>query len=180
MGRSFNRRTTQVHGLKELEKALRELPKAVARGALRTTLMKAGEPIVEAAIANAPVLSGQLRDSIKVDARKPKNFDKGKIAYREVLKTGGGKAAALEALKTARRNNPQAFAQVFVGPSVDAPHAHFPEFGTVDTAAQPFMRPAWDEKQAEALEIITADLAENIATAAARHAKRQARKAAKA
>lgn len=46
-------------------------------------------------------------------------------------------------------------------------------------APQPFMRPAWDEKKDEVLELIRTELGDEITKAAARLAKKAARLAAK-
>lgn len=49
-----------------------------------------------------------------------------------------------------------------IGPSRKEFHGGFNEFGTAHMAAQPFLRPAFDEMQAEALRILGEDLAEGI------------------
>ena len=49
-----------------------------------------------------------------------------------------------------------------IGPSRKGFHGHFQEFGTADHAAQPFLRPAFDEQQEEALRIVGENLAAEI------------------
>jgi hypothetical protein len=51
------------------------------------------------------------------------------------------------------------------------PYAHMIEFGTSRIAAQPFMRPAWDSKRRESLNIIRSELGTEIIMAAKRIAK---------
>jgi hypothetical protein len=65
---------------------------------------------------------------------------------------------------------------MFVGPSVPAGfYGHFVEFGTPRTAAQPFMRPAWDATQDQVLDSIKGELATQIIATAKRigRSKRQ-------
>jgi HK97 gp10 family phage protein len=40
----------------------------------------------------------------------------------------------------------------------NSPHAHLLEFGTVKMSARPFIRPAWDQTQGEALKIYRKEL----------------------
>lgn len=58
--------TFKVQGLRELDKALAELPKAYAKNILRKAFETASEPLVLDIKANTPVRTGQLRDSIEV------------------------------------------------------------------------------------------------------------------
>ena len=174
-GKSFTRSTFSVSGLKDLENALRQLPKAAAKSTVRRTLLKAAEPIAEMASDEAPVLTGRLERNIIVSSKKPKGFDKGKIAYAKTLRNGGDRRAAVAAMKEARKGNPASFSQVFIGPTADLPHAIPEEFGTVHAPAQPYMRPAWDQKQTTSLDTIADTLGTEIMKTAARLAKRKAR-----
>lgn len=160
----------QVEGLKALDAALAELPKSVAAATLRKTLVKAGEPIAEAARSAAPVDDGTLRDSIKVSSRVKNNV--GKAEYAAAMRGGLGVAAARQALRDARRLAPgKSFAEMYVGPSTGKGairYAHLQEFGTSKHAAQPYMRPAWDSKKDTALRIIRDELGNQIIAAAKR------------
>ncbi len=132
-----------IYGAKELEEALNQLPKSMGKSALRAVLKKAAKPVVSAAKLYAPVLSGDLRDSITVGSslvRSRKRFQQ---------KVGA--------------------AQVFVGPTwPKGAQAHLIEFGhrLVSHAgqfirhipAQPFLRPAWDENKERVLQIISVEL----------------------
>lgn len=62
----------RVEGLRELDRALGELPKATGRNVLRRTGVKALEPMAEAARTQAPVEFGDLKDSIAVSTRAPR------------------------------------------------------------------------------------------------------------
>lgn len=174
--------TVRVDGLRELDAALGELPKATARRVLLRTLSKAGKPIAERAAELAPddpqTGSPDLRTSIIVSA-KLKN-PVGAAEFAAVMKAGGSRAEAGRAMAAARKAQPGgSFAMMFVGPSARQFHAHMQEFGTVHHGPQPFMRPAWDEKAQAALEVIKTTLGDEIEKTAARIAKRAAAKAAK-
>ena len=160
-----------VSGFAELEQALANLPKATARNVLKRTLNKAAEPIADEARRLAPVKTGNLRNSIAVSSRIKNKT--GNAEYSAAMRAGLGKAAAASALRQARREakGTGSFAEVYVGPARGKGvigYAHIVEFGSNDTAPQPYMRPAWDSKQREALSIIRSELASQIMLAARR------------
>lgn len=163
--------TVSVSGLMELDKALGYLPKATARNVLRRTLDKAAQPIVERARQLAPVRTGTLRDSITASTRVKNKT--GSSEYAAAMKAGLGKDAARSALLAARRANKGqgSFAETYVGPARGKGvirYAHIVEFGSNDTAPQPYMRPAWDATKDQALSIIKAELGNEIIKAARR------------
>lgn len=161
--------TVQVEGLSALDKALGELPKATARNVLKRALTKAAQPIVEEAKRIVPVKSGTLRDSIIASPRIKNKV--GNAEYSAAMREGLGKAAAVSALRQARREakGQGSFAEIFVGPSTGAlRYAHMVEFGTVKDAPQPYLRPAWDSTKAQALSLIKGELANEIIRAARR------------
>lgn len=170
------RMSVEVSGLAALDRALAELPKATARNVLKRTLTKAAQPIAEEAQRLAPVDAGNLRDSIAVSSRTKNKV--GGAEYAAAMRAGLGKAAAGAALRQARREarGQGSFAEMFVGPAKGAlRYAHLVEFGTVKMAPQPYMRPAWDAKKREALDIIRQELGNEIIAAARRigRSKRQ-------
>lgn len=169
------RNAVRVEGLKELEHALRELPKATARNTLKGVLKKRAEPIAAAARSLVRVKSGRLRDSIVVSP-KISNAT-GKAEFAAALRAGKGKAAAVSALRDARRaaGGSSYFAEMHVGPG-PLPHAHLNEFGSSKMSPKPFMRPAWDSNKGAVLDGIKADLWAAIGKAAARYRKRLAKK----
>lgn len=161
--------TVSTSGFRALEQALAELPKATARNVLKRALIKAGQPIADEASRLAPVDSGKLRDRIAVSARLKNKV--GSAEFASAMRSGLGKQAAVSALRQARRDakGQGSFAEMFVGPSKGVlRYAHLVEFGTVKTAPQPFMRPAWDSNKREALDIIRRELGNEIITAARR------------
>lgn len=91
----------KVEGLKELDEALGELSKATARNTMRKALINAAEPMRAAAERNAPELTGKLKRSIiltsKIDNRA------GKSEYAAVMRGGGTKSQAVQAIRDARR-----------------------------------------------------------------------------
>ncbi|MGH6862466.1 MAG: HK97-gp10 family putative phage morphogenesis protein [Phyllobacterium sp.] len=143
-------RRVQIEGLKELDKALGELPKATAKATLRRVLKDAGEPIARAARQNAPTLTFHLNESVDVSTTLSRR-------QRSLHKSEGG----------------QAFQEMFVG--TNDPAGMQQEFGNERHGAQPFMRPAWDEKQGAALEVIVNQLWTEIQTSAKRLARKRAK-----
>lgn len=165
--------TVSVSGLQELDAALGNLPKATARNVLIRTLKKAGEPIAEEARRLVPVGTGALRDSIQVSSRVKNKV--GNAEYSAAMRAGLGKDAARAALRGARRAaaGQGSFAQMIIGPARGGKwgvirYAHIVEFGSVKDAPQPYMRPAWDSTQRQALDIIKAELGGEIIKAARR------------
>lgn len=163
--------SVSVSGFRELDAALGNLPKATARNVLVRTLRKAGEPIAEEARRHVPVRTGTLRDSISVSARVKNKV--GSAEYAAAMKAGLGKQAAGAALRAARKaaKGTGSFAEAYVGPARGKGvirYAHIVEFGSNDTAPQAYMRPAWDARQREALDIIKAELGNEIIKAARR------------
>lgn len=160
-----------VSGLRELELALAQLPKATARNVLKRTLEKAAQPTVDEAKRLVPVNTGRLRDSI-VSSFKVKN-KVGNAEYAAAMRAGLGKEAAGAALRQARKaaKGLGSFAEIYVGPARGKgviPYAHIVEFGSVKDSPQPFMRPAWDVTKQDALRIIRAELGNEIIKTARR------------
>lgn len=183
--------TAKVNGFKELEAALEGLDKAATRKTVaRNALKKAGAPVADGMRSRAPVDDGVLRDNIIVSTKI--KGEAGKAAYAKTMRqTSGNKAMAVKAMRDARRDVKGTLPPVmmFVGPTTRAFHAHFVEFGTAPringgrfagtkhpgTAAQPFIRPAWDATSGTALDLIGDELRAEIMKAAARQAKRRAK-----
>lgn len=144
-----------LSGGADLEKALFELKSATAKSVTRRVLKKAAEPVAERGAELAPERSGALKESITVSTKLTRN------QRREA-----GAPAPDEA-------------RVHVGPSYDlgagGRHGHLQEFGTVKMAAQPFMRPAWEETKDKVL----ADVEEGMSVEVAKSAARARRRAAK-
>lgn len=166
--------TVKTQGFRELERALLELPRATAKNVAKRALLKAAAPVVDQAKALVPVRTGNLRDSIKAIALS--NNAAGRAAYASAMRQGLGQDAARGALRAAQRaSNGQSITTVAVGPG-QQPHAHLVEFGSVNNAPQPYLRPAWDANKQKVLDSIGETLGDEIM----KTAKRLARKAAKA
>jgi HK97 gp10 family phage protein len=135
--------TVKVEGLKALQTALQELPKATAQGVMLRVLKKRAQPIADAARQLVPVASGELRNSIVVST---------KLTRRQ---RGQHEKAGPNDV------------EVFVGPGA-LPQAHLQEFGTFKEPPQPFMRPAWDRERNGVLEGLKGDLWAEIEKAATR------------
>lgn len=144
--------TFRIEGLRELEEALKELPKATGKNALRRALLKAGTPIANSARARAPRLKGALQMSIGTGT---------KLSRRQ-----------------AKLHKKESMVEVFVGAGALV-QAITQEFGTAKHPAQAFMRPAWDQGRMGALATIRDDLATEIEKARQRLARKAARIAAK-
>lgn len=170
--------SVSVAGFRELEAALAELPKATARNVLRRTLIKAGQPIADEASRLAPVDTGKLAGRIVVSAKIKNKV--GNAEYSAALRAELGKQAAVSALRQARRDakGQGSFAEMFVGPARGVlRYAHLVEFGTVKMPPQSFMRPAWDAKKRDALDIIRRELGTEIIMAARRLGRSKKRSA---
>jgi HK97 gp10 family phage protein len=144
--------TFKIEGLKELEDALRELPKATGKNVLKRALMDAGEPILDAARSAAPQLTGALKRSHASGTKLTRSQKK--------------------------QNVPESAVEIYVGPG-GLVQAITQEFGTVNAPAQPFMRPAWDANKQTALNMVRQSLADEIEKARARLARKAARLLAK-
>lgn len=145
---------TLVHleGFKELDRALAELPKVTAKNTLRRVGRPALEPMADRAAALAPELSGRLSFTIGVSEHGTRRARWKKKGPNEFL-IAMGPMTGLGTLS----------------------YATHVEFGTVDTPAEPFMRPAWDAGAMPALDYIKKNLGIEIGKSAARLAKRRAR-----
>lgn len=119
----------RIRNLDVLIVKLEKLERDVSREEIEAALLLAAQPVVDAARANAPVRSGNLRDSIRSEVVD----DEGKPEVR-------------------------------VGTNLF--YGRYQEFGTKRLAARPFLRPALDEKRAEAIEIFRRELGAKIRSVA--------------
>jgi HK97 gp10 family phage protein len=166
--------TISVSGLREVAAGLSEFKKSTASGILSRVLRKAAKPVEQAAKRNAPVDSGELRDSIKTEVIRG---NPGKAAFGKAMRAG---ASAEDASAAARAANAAARgrgASALVRVRASSPHAHFPEYGTVNMPAHPFMGPAIRSEHGDVVNSIRADLASEIEKTARRVAARAAKKA---
>ena len=138
-------------GDKELEKALRSLGPKIAKKVLRQAVSAAATPVVKSAKANVTERSGLLKKSLGKKVRVNKNR---------------GTASA----RVGARSNVQG---EFEGkPHVPWRVAHLVELGHIaadgsHVPAKPFLRPAADENEHKAVEVMTDKLAAGIVKEAA-------------
>lgn len=144
-------------GLEALDKALAELPKAVAKQTLDRILRKGARPVVKQAKAN---LSGSG------DGKLAKSIRAGTSLSRYQR----------------RRRRKAGDVELFIGPTL--PHGHLKEWGTGpryhkksgkyvgSMPAEPYMRPAWDATKHKVLAIISEEAWNEIAKAAKKLAER--------
>lgn len=144
----------KVEGLKELDAALGELPKATAKNVLKRALSEAAQPIADHYAGHVRREWGDLADSTSVGT---------KLNRRQK-----------------RLHRKQSAVEVFVGPTKKPQRAMFNEFGTPKVPAQGAMRGAWSAKHMGALNAIRDALAAQIEKARARMAKKAARLLARA
>jgi HK97 gp10 family phage protein len=142
-------RTVKITGLRELEAALADLPKATGKNVLRRVLRNRAKPIETEAEANAPVLTGGLQSRIYTGTR---------LTRRQA-----------QAVKKEGKSD----VEIHVGTSDPAGLAT--EFGNYHQAAEPWLRPAWDANVSGVLDGIAADLGTEIEKAAQRLARKAGR-----
>jgi hypothetical protein len=151
--------SVKLDGFKDLEKALAGLATpATRRSSGRRALRKAAEPMARIAQGLAPM--GETRDlaiSIKVGTRLSKRQAR---MHRKMFR------------------DDRAAVEIFVGAG-PLSRAWNQEFGNIHHAAQPYLRPAWDQDQRAMLKRLKQELWSDIEKAAARAARRAARQAAK-
>ena len=144
----------RVTGFRELDRALGELPKATAKNVLKRVGKAALEPMAAAAEQLAPKRLGKLALSVDVSDKRTRR---------------------------AKRPIPPGTVVIVMGPGSGTgtlQYATHVEFGTVDTAPRPFMRPAWDGGQQRLLKDVIDGLTVEIGRAGARAARKAARQSA--
>lgn len=169
--------TVRLEGLRELERELARLANpATRRASARRAGVAALQPMAELARSLAPREQGDLADGIAVGTRVS-GANAGRAAFSNVLRQGGTRQAAVEAMRNVQR---ETASQVFVymGPGRH-PQAITQEFGTSFHPPQPFMRPAWDQDSRAALERLGALLWADIERSVARAERRAQRQAAR-
>lgn len=137
----MNSRGFSVSGFSALDRQFAKLERGFGSNSLRQALFVAGTVIADEAKRLVPVRSGNLRDSIIV------SFDKMNFSRIEGTAPGLTVYVGPEQGRTARN---------------DGFYGHMIEFGTVHSAAHPFMRPALDSKHGVAQAIIRTALLDDI------------------
>lgn len=125
--------TVRLDGTKTIRRKLRQIINTTRASVVTAALESGGEVIAEEARRLVPVRSGNLRDSIGVAT--------GGLNYSALsLKKGG---ISVQVGPRQGRGEPH-----------DGFYGHMVEFGTVNMAPQPFMRPAFDSMSGEAMQVI--------------------------
>ena len=145
----------RVEGLDELAKALKELPKRLARNGLRASVYAGAKVIRDEARLKAPVATRQLGPN-----QQPPGTLKRSIIMKQIPEQSDAqKQVFFVAVRHGKKYRNQGKKGNL---SQDAYYAHFVEFGTVRMSPQPFMRPAFEGKKNEAVDAIKDKLAERI------------------
>lgn len=149
----------EFRGGKEMEKLLKQLPQKTGRRVMLSALRKAAKPVLDEAIARAPL--GQE--------------SKGRIRLRRsrsgpVTVSNFGKLRFSLALKNVppRLSRHSAAVVVTTGKAF---WGRFLEFGTRFITKRPFLRPAFDNNVARSLEILRAEVSKQLAKAVEKLAK---------
>lgn len=166
--------TMKFEGGREMENALRALPRATAKAVVRRILKAAGQPIADHARRIAPNRNGHLAKSITVGT-KIAGGNAGRQAFGAALRAGASRAGAQAAARAANRAGSR-MVEMFIGPGRH-PQAIQQEFGNQNHGAQPFMRPAWNAEKENTLTAIKDSLWAEILKATARYQRKLARAA---
>lgn len=147
--------TVRLEGFAELERELERLGREVTQKAsLRRAARKSLETTAEIARSLAPRGErGELAPSISVGARLSKRQQ---AQHRRMFR------------------DDRAAVEMFMGPGPD-PAAWNQEFGNRNHAAQPYMRPAWDQDKNAVLGRLGREIRADIDRTLARAARRAAR-----
>jgi len=137
-----------VEGLEDLEAALLKLEKKVATKALKAALSKSGRPILAAAKAKVKIVSGGLRASLG------QRTVAGKYANFASLYVGTTRSESKKAVELANVGRSKKIRGVWYG--------HIVELGYGRQAPQPFLRPALESTQRQAVEIFARELKKGI------------------
>lgn len=137
------------HGGAEIDAALRDLGRRLAKATTTRAAKKALQPFADAANAKAPVgKTGNLAKSYQVGARSD-------LTRRQ--KAMADRPAADEVIVYAGTSHPQGQQQ---------------EFGNRNHRAQPHARPAWEATREKVLEQLEQDFAADVAKTTERAARR--------
>lgn len=167
---------TRIEGLKDVEKALGQLPRATAKNVLRRVAMKNMQPVAQAMRENA---TEGLKDDIIVTTKRPKGG--GREPRKSTVEVFAGPIHSRKGHLTefgtaphtirARATNTGGKMVFYVnGRIVATPIVHHP-----GTPPQPFARPAWDEESPGLPMSVGADIFAEIKKATDRQARKQAR-----
>lgn len=139
----------KVTGLKELREQLTQLGAIAGQRILASAARTAMKPVLDDARVRVPVASGLLHDALRLATVRPTSGN--------VVASAGvaiAKKVNQEIPVVLDEDEEEPVSDLTTTARVDGPRHrwHFVEFGTVNMAAQPFLRPAFDARKGEALD----------------------------
>lgn len=137
----------KVTGFAEIDRNLREFPKQVQRRVIRASLTAGAKVIADEAARRVPVDTGNLRHSVRV---------------RSTARSGVPKALVMAGHRSKVYKNGRSRKASKKNGNTPPYYAYYIEFGTAKMPAQPFMRPAMDYKNREALGVIADEMRRRI------------------
>lgn len=170
----------KVEGLKELEDALLELPKATQGNILKKAAVAAAAAFADYASSLAPKgITGRLKERIVV--AKPRIINPGTAAFAAAMQEGRTRAEAAQAARAANQAAGGKGRSVITsaGPALSVFYGLFQEFGTRFHPPKPFMRPAWDAMKTRLIDIFATELGDQIEKSRKRLARKAERAAAR-
>lgn len=156
----------KVEGLKELQKALNQLPKEIQGRPLRAAVSAGAKLIVDDVKTRVPVgETGNLKTAV-YRYRSRRNSSTGRETFFVGIRQG--KAQFKDTAYNRRKGR--------VGKTYktagEAYYWRFLEFGTAKMQAKPFLRPAFEANKSRAVEVIKDRLGKSIQTQAKKLAKK--------
>ena len=148
-----------VQGLDQLARALKELPKRVARNSLRAAVYAGAKVIRDEAKLKAPMAIAALGPN-----QPPPGTLKRSVIMKQIPELSSAERQTF--FVTVRRGKKYRKQGRKGQLSQDAWYWRFVEFGTVKMAARPFLRPAFERKKRAAVQAIQDRLAQRIEQAA--------------
>lgn len=145
--------TFKVTGFKELNAALKELPRATAKRVARKVMIEALKPMASDMRDRAPKNEGDLQEGITVGTKLTRS-------QKSFGFNGGRKSPSMLVVHAGPGPHPQAILQ---------------ELGTYKEPAQAFVAPAWDAGHDAVLNRVAAGLGREIMAAAKRAAAKRGR-----
>jgi len=146
-----------IKGVAAIAQALQELPKRVAKNALRAAVYAGAAVIRDEAKQQAPEYHGKVRDG-----HPPPGTLKRAIAVKRVQADCTPTREVAQVYVRQAKNGSVGQKNVKAYGRTDAYYWRWVEFGTSKMAAHPFMRPAFEAKKQAALEAIVTKLVERI------------------
>src|SRR5574337_608603 len=150
-----------IDGLRELKRALEELPKAIGRNVLRGAVRAGAQLIRKEAQQRAPVYTGDVSKG-----HPPPGTLKRAVYQKQIneLSSATRQTFFVGVRKGNKYRNQGKSGKL----SQDAYYASWVEFGTSKMAARPFLRPAFEAQKNAAVEAIRDYLAKHIPEEAAK------------